>query len=227
MSSRFSYDNRCPRCSHRGHVFWAESGYRDQHERITAIWGEFKELPSPVTNLFGGRQRGPVVCARCGQPEADGPRTHIVDSTPDRPPDGDLAAMTAYVTITPLDGALVVRIWPRGELAAEAKLAPRRAVLLAQDALNGAVAVGYRTPGPDQQVLDHAGQGRVADPRCFSHGGSEAPGNASQLTGAEPLARLLRLVPSGHLSRRQDRLRPAWFRGINGRDRTTRSDPSC
>ena len=75
MSSRFSYDNRCPRCGNRGHVFWSESGHRDQHERITAIWGEFKELPPSVTSLFGGSQRGPVVCARCGQPEAYGPRS--------------------------------------------------------------------------------------------------------------------------------------------------------
>ncbi len=156
MSSRFSYDNRCPRCGNRGHVFWSESGYRDQHERITAIWGEFKELPPSVTSLFGGSQRGPVVCARCGQPETFGPRQHITSSTPDRPPDEDLAVMTAYVTITPSGSELVVRIYQRGELAAEARITPRRAVLLAQDALNGAVAVGYRAPGPDQQVLDRA-----------------------------------------------------------------------
>ena len=156
MSSRFSYDNRCTRCGNRGHVFWTESGHRDQDERITAIWGEFKELPPSVTSLFGGSQRGPVVCARCGQPEAYGPRTHIMGSTPDRPPDEDLAAMTAYVTITPSGSELVVRIYQRGELAAEARLTPRRAVLLAQDALNGAVALGYRTTGPDPQVLDRA-----------------------------------------------------------------------
>ena len=64
--------------------------------------------------------------------------------------------MTAYVTITPSGSELVVRIYQRGELAAEARITPRRAVLLAQDALNGAVAVGYRAPGPDPQVLDRA-----------------------------------------------------------------------
>jgi hypothetical protein len=156
MSSHFSYDNRCPRCGNRGHVFWSGSGYRDQHERVVSIWGKFKELPPPVASLFGGTQRGPVVCARCGQPEALGPRTHLVGSTPARPPDGDLAAMTAYVTITPDGSELAVRIWRRGELAAEARITPRRAVLLAQDAIKGAVAVGYRAPGPDQQVLDRA-----------------------------------------------------------------------
>ena len=64
--------------------------------------------------------------------------------------------MTAYVTITPSGSELVVRIYQRGELAAEARITPRRAVLLAQDALNGAVAVGYRATGPDPQVLDRA-----------------------------------------------------------------------
>jgi hypothetical protein len=171
MSSHFSYDNRCSRCGNRGHVFWRESGYRDLDERITGIWGEFREQPR-LALLARGTERGPVVCARCGQPEEVGPRTHILSSTPEQPPNEDLVAMTAYVTITPSDADLVIRIYQRGDLAAEARVTPRRAVLLAQDALNGAVAVGYRAAGPDPQVLDRARQGRVAgEPMDFSHRG--------------------------------------------------------
>jgi hypothetical protein len=79
---------------------------------------------------------------------------------------------TAYVTIAPSEDRLVVRIYQKGQLAAEATTRPRRAILLAQDALNGAVAIGYRVPGADQPEFDRAPEGGVADaPREFVHGG--------------------------------------------------------
>jgi hypothetical protein len=67
MSSRFSYECRCAKCGTEGHVFWSEGGGRDQHEWITQIWGEFQELPLDK-NYIGPRQRGKIVCRRCGAP---------------------------------------------------------------------------------------------------------------------------------------------------------------
>ena len=71
MSSHFSYECRCAQCDTEGVVFWGEGGGRDQHEWISEIWGEFKELP-PVNDWAGGRQRGEIVCRRCGAPTIDG-----------------------------------------------------------------------------------------------------------------------------------------------------------
>ena len=133
MSRHFSFDVLCERC-----------GNRDQDEEVIVVWGQFVELPPEPWSM--GKSRGVIVCARCGGEAGHKPRGHVLDSTPD----DDLATRTAYVTIVPLDGAVVVRTYVKGELAAEARLNPRRAVFLAQDALNGAVAVGCRAPGPDQ-----------------------------------------------------------------------------
>lgn len=65
MASYFSYECRCDRCGTIGQVFWSEGGYRDQDEWIKEIWGEFKELP-PIDDYTGRRQRGAIVCRRCG-----------------------------------------------------------------------------------------------------------------------------------------------------------------
>jgi hypothetical protein len=43
----------------------------DLHELITEIWGEFTEL-SPVPDYIGRRQRGEIVCRRCGSPVISG-----------------------------------------------------------------------------------------------------------------------------------------------------------
>ena len=69
MSSYFSYECRCDACGTVGHVFWGEGGGRDQHEWISEIWGEFDELP-PV-DWSSKRQRGDIVCRRCGSPTID------------------------------------------------------------------------------------------------------------------------------------------------------------
>jgi hypothetical protein len=141
-------------------VFWTESGYRDEYERITAVWGEFRELAPEGWNACW--QRGPIMCARCGKPATPGPRMHIVGSGPENASE-DLVRETAYVTVVPLDGAVVVRVYAAGELQAEARLSRRRALLLAQDALAVALIDPGGPAGPDGRVLEAAGEERVAD----------------------------------------------------------------
>ena len=182
MSSRFSYDNRCPSCGNRGHVFWRESGYRDQDERITAIWGESRSWRR--TGAVSCRQeRGPVVCARCGGSLGDRAALALVGRAPENEPDEDLAVMTAYVTVTPLDTELIVRIYQKGELEAEARLSRRRALLLAQDALAVALIDPGGPAGPDGRVLEAAGKRKSPMSQGNSHNGSyrQAPQKPGRL----------------------------------------------
>jgi hypothetical protein len=60
VTTRLTADLSCPRCRTVGTVFWSESGWRDQDERVTAVWGEF------AARRHG--QEFEVSCRRCGSP---------------------------------------------------------------------------------------------------------------------------------------------------------------
>ena len=57
MTTRFNFDVACQTCGTRGIVFWSEGGGMDAYERVSGIWGAFREIGGGP-RLLGGRQLG-------------------------------------------------------------------------------------------------------------------------------------------------------------------------
>jgi hypothetical protein len=70
---------QCDQCGVEGREHWSEGGHMDQHEKTSAVEGEFEASPSSAPP-GGPQQRDEIVCRRCsGRPRtvssklADGP----------------------------------------------------------------------------------------------------------------------------------------------------------
>jgi hypothetical protein len=62
-STSWMYDVRCDTCGSTGTIVWSEWGAFDQHEGVTAIWGDFKEVADPDHRVWSSNhRRGMIVC---------------------------------------------------------------------------------------------------------------------------------------------------------------------
>jgi hypothetical protein len=135
MTTYLAQNVECQHCRTVGTVFWAESGYRDQNESVTGIWGEFVSRPASAVDGLGGITFE-VVCARCDRPATLG--ASRLD-TPARRRERGLARRASVIRF---DREVILRVHRAAEVEIEALLTPRAAMAVAADLLNAALVAG-------------------------------------------------------------------------------------
>ena len=171
MSTSFDFDVACGVCGTRGTVFWAEYGHADRNEKITEIWGPFREAAADNWLL------SPAHWATWSAPFAAERRSTTLGKS--------LAACTARPTTRPSSSrspaptrrtsrylaAVLVRVRHKGEVLIEYSIMSRQAAIEGHQRIGAALEAARGTTRPDQAVLDGPLEERVAGcPRQFSHG---------------------------------------------------------